>query len=295
MRPYQATIDHADQVSRSIEQMRLAAAMSERYYGRPILVCYSGGKDSDALLGIAKLAGVEYEVSHSLTTADAPETVKHVHKVFDRLKKGGVNCTIRHPFYKGEPVTMWSLIPQQKMPPTRLARYCCRTLKETGGRGRAIATGVRRAESVRRRDRKFAVRMSQNNRAQLDFEDAASLFSDADSFIEHDNEFIKACKVKGKTSFNPILDWLDDDVWQFIDENGIEYNPLYDEGWKRVGCVGCPMGNRARLEQFRRWPQYEAAYKRAFAKMLDVRRSCGMDTQWSDADEVFRWWMEVDE
>lgn len=85
-----------------------------------------------------------------------------------------------------------------------------------------------------------------------------------------------------------------DDVWQFIDENGIEYNPLYDEGWKRVGCVGCPMGNRARLEQFRRWPQYEAAYKRAFAKMLDVRRSCGMDTQWSDADDVFRWWMEVD-
>ena len=48
---------------------------------------------------------------------------------------------------------MWSLIPKKLMPPTRAARYCCNVLKEASGRGRAIITGVRRAESVSRSSR----------------------------------------------------------------------------------------------------------------------------------------------
>lgn len=289
---YQPAIDHAQKVARSIEQISLAAAMSERYYDKPLLICYSGGKDSDALLGIAELAGIKFEVTHSLTTADAPETVYHVRKVFAKLESQGVVCTVRKPTYKGERVTMWSLIPLNKMPPTRLARYCCRMLKETGGVGRAIATGVRRAESVRRRDRKFASVISNRNPQMLDYEDAAQLFEEADSFAVHDSDFINSCKMKGRTSFQPILDWLNDDVWQFIDEHCIEYNPLYDEGWKRIGCVGCPMARMHRIEQFKRWPKYEQAYRRAFAKMLDVRRDCGMQTEWETVDDVFDWWME---
>lgn len=295
MIPYQPTIDHAEKVSRGVEQIQLAAAMSERYYGKPLLVCYSGGKDSDALLGVAQMAGIDFEVMHSLTTADAPETVQHVKRVFSRLESSGVSCTIRRPIYKGKPATMWSIILPHKMPPTRLVRYCCRVLKETGGKGRAIATGVRRAESMNRRERKFAVKVSRTNRVQLDFEDAASLFEDADAFAEHDNEFINACKVRGKTSFQPIIEWLDGDVWQFIGERGIEYNPLYDEGWSRVGCVGCPMAGMHRIEQFERWPKYEQAYRRAFAKMLDVRRECGMPTEWQTVDDVFDWWIGVEE
>lgn len=289
---YQPTIDHAQKVERSIEQIRLAAAMSERYYDQPLLVCYSGGKDSDALLGIAELSGIEFDVTHSLTTADAPETVRHVRKVFAKLESRGVACTVRKPTYKGERVTMWSLIPINQMPPTRIARYCCRVLKETGGARRAITTGVRRAESVRRRDRKYATVISRRNPQQLDYEDAAQLFEDADSFAVHDSDFLRSCKMRGKTSFQPILDWLDDDVWQFIDEHGIEYNPLYDEGWKRIGCVGCPMAAAARADEFRRWPQYETAYKRAFAKMLEERKRQGKPTEWQTADDVFSWWME---
>jgi len=265
--------------------------MSERYYSKPLLICYSGGKDSDALLGIAALAGIDYEVMHSLTTVDAPETVKHVRQTFARLEASGVHCEIRRPEFKGKPVTMWTLIPEKKMPPTRLVRYCCRVLKETGGAGRAIATGVRRSESSKRQGRKFAMKIPETSRAQIDFEDAASLFNEADSFIEHDNEFLKACKVRGKTSFQPLLEWTSNDVWQFIDEQGIEYNTLYDEGWKRIGCVGCPMAGKTRVKEFARWPKYEAAYKRAFKKMLEVRERCGLETQWTNADEVFQWWM----
>lgn len=187
---------------------------------------------------------------------------------------------------------MWSLIPQKQMPPTRLVRYCCKVLKETGGKGRAIATGVRRGESVARSGRKFANNFSAARPAAIDFEDAASLFEDADKAIEHDENFIRSCRIRGKTSFQPILEWSDDDVWQFIDEREIEVNPLYAEGFKRVGCIGCPFTSPARRRQdFERWPKYRDMYLRSFDRMLESRRSRGLETEWETAEEVFDWWM----
>lgn len=289
---YQKTFDHKEKVARSIEQMKLAAALSQRYYGKPPLVCYSGGKDSDVIVELARMSGVEFEVQHSRTTADAPETMRHVREVFNSLKAEGIECSYVNPTYKGEHVNMWTLIPPKLMPPTRLVRYCCRTLKETGGKGRAIVTGVRRAESTARASRKFANNFSKARPAALDFEDAASLFEDADSAIEHDDNFLRSCRINGKTSFQPILEWEDDDVWQFIDERGVAVNPLYAEGFKRVGCIGCPFaGRKEREREFRRWPSYETAYKRAFARMLDARRERGLPTEWQTPEEVWEWWM----
>lgn len=247
--PYQPTLDHAERVERSIAQMKLAAGMSERYYDKPLLLCYSGGKDSDALVELALMSGIDFEVQHSRTTVDAPETVYHVRQVFDRLKGKGISCHVRNPTYKGEKVSMWTLIPQKQMPPTRLVRYCCKVLKETGGKGRAIATGVRRSESTARRSRTFANNFSQARPAALDFDDAASLFEDAENAIEHDDNFIRSCRIRGKTSFQPIVEWTDDDVWQFIDERGIEVNPLYEDGFKRVGCIGCPFASPTERER----------------------------------------------
>lgn len=289
---YQQTIDHAEKVERSIAQMQLAAGMSRRYYDAPLMVCYSGGKDSDALVGLALLSGIEFEVYHNKTTVDAPETTYHIRDVFGRLEAKGISCHIINPTYQGRPITMWSLIPLKQMPPTRLVRYCCKVLKETGGRGRAIATGVRRSESVARRKRTFANNFSQARPAAIDFEDAASLFEDADKAIEHDDNFIRSCRIRGKTSFQPIIEWLDDDVWQFLDEQGIETNPLYEEGFRRVGCVGCPFASPAERErEFERWPKYRDAYLRAFDKMLEHRRTSGLETEWQTAEEVFDWWM----
>lgn len=290
---YQMTLDHAEKVERSLQQIRLAAAMSRRYYNKPILVCYSGGKDSDVLIELARMSGVEYEVQHSRTTADAPETMQHTRRRFAELEAEGTRCFFNNPRYKGEPVTMWSLIPQKLMPPTRLVRYCCAILKETGGKGRAIMTGVRRAESTARAKRKFANNYSRARPAALDFEDAASLFEDADKAIEHDENFIRSCRMKGRTSFQPILEWLDADVWQFIHERGIETNPLYGEGFRRVGCIGCPLAStRERSLEFERYPNYKKAYIRAFDRMLEERHRRGLDTQWQTGEEVFAWWME---
>ena len=114
----------------AIERLRFAAEMSLRVYKQPLVITYSGGKDSDVLLHLAGKAGIQYEVLHSLTTADAPETVWHVRDTFRRLELTGVKCDIdTHRTPDGGNVTMWNLIPRKLMPPTRLVRYCCAALK----------------------------------------------------------------------------------------------------------------------------------------------------------------------
>lgn len=138
----------------AIERLKMASDMSLRLYKQPLVITYSGGKDSDVLLHLAGRSGIPYEVLHSLTTADAPETVWHVRDTFRRLELAGVKCDIdTHKRPDGMNVTMWNLIPRKLMPPTRLVRYCCAELKEGGGKGRWIATGVRWAESQKRKSR----------------------------------------------------------------------------------------------------------------------------------------------
>lgn len=69
---------------------------------------------------------------------------------------------------------------------------------------------------------------------------------------------------------NPIVDWTDEDVWEFLNGNNIPHCCLYDEGFKRLGCIGCPLsGQNNMLRDFKRWPKYETLYKLAFQHMID--------------------------
>lgn len=79
------TIEEAEQVA--IDRIRLASQFSEHYYQAPIMITYSGGKDSDVLLRLAQKSGVTYEVIHAITTVDAPETNRHVNEVFKRERE----------------------------------------------------------------------------------------------------------------------------------------------------------------------------------------------------------------
>ena len=115
----------------SIERLKAASDMSLRLYKQPLVITYSGGKDSDVLLHLAEASGIPFEVLHSLTTADAPQTVQHVRKAFRRLEDKGIKCTVdKHVQPDGSRITMWNLIVKQGVP-TRLQRFCCRYLKET--------------------------------------------------------------------------------------------------------------------------------------------------------------------
>lgn len=91
-----------------------------------------------------------------------------------------------------------------------------------------------------------------------------------------DEEIVHYCMQKQQRILNPIIDWTTDEVWEFIREYNIPYCSLYDEGFTRLGCIGCPFGTvKAREEQFKRYPKYKEAYIRAFDRMIANMRSGG--------------------
>lgn len=273
-----------DKEQKAIARLKEAALMSETYYQKPLVVTTSGGKDSDVCIALALAAGIDFEVQHNHTTADAPETVYHVRETFRRLEDKGIKCTINWPTYKGAPVTMWSLIPEKRMPPTRIVRYCCSVLKEGGGAGRMITTGVRWAESASRRNKRGIYEALPHDLSKR-------------VIINNDNDdtrrLFESCKLQAKRICNPIVDWSDRDVWDYIESEKIPVNPLYSCGFHRVGCIGCPMAGKRRREfEFTRYPTYQRAYIRAFDRMLAERQNRGLPWDWQNGKDVFHWWME---
>ena len=275
-----------DLEQKAIERLKAASDMSLRLYKQPLVITYSGGKDSDVLLHMAEASGIQFEVLHSLTTADAPQTVYHVRDTFHRLEDKGIKCTVdKHVQPDGSRLTMWNLIPRTLIPPTRLARYCCSKLKEGGGKGRFIATGVRWEESAARKKNRGALEVITSKKEN-------SLILSNDN--SEDRRLFESCQLKGKRVVNPIVDWKTDDVLDYIESEHICMNHLYGCGFSRVGCIGCPMAGKAGREaEFAMFPKFKAAYIRAFDTMLIIRIERGMEAySWQSGVDVFHWWME---
>lgn len=124
------------------------------------------------------------------------------------------------------------------------------------------------------------------------------LKEEARVFLNNDNdegrEVVDFCIKQRKTVVNPIIDWSDDDVWEFIEEYKIPYCSLYNEGFKRLGCIGCPLaGAKYMKTEFARWPKYKNLYIKAFDKMIkshpDVKYK-----KWTTGEACFEWWVNWD-
>lgn len=223
-----------EKLEKSLAQLRhyeaaaLKADPENGYY-----VCDSYGKDSCVIRHLCRVAGVKHKCHHHLTTIDPPELIR-----FGR--ENHPDTIINRP---RQPMLV-RLTERSNGPPTRLARWCCAEYKEgvKGGNRKVEESqnscvkvfGVRAAESTRR---KAHWKVWQPN-------------------LNNDKGWI----------LNPILYWSDEDVWRYIRREGIPYCCLYDEGWERLGCVGCPMAGNGRRKEFDRWPGYERAWKRAFER-----------------------------
>lgn len=255
-------------------------------------LCYSGGKDSDCIRILAALAGVKHECKHNLTTVDAPETVYYVRQTI------GIE-NINRP-----EKSMWQLIVEKRMPPTRLARYCCEELKERGGRGQLKITGVRHEESANRKESADLVRII--GKPKTVQKSAAEMGADfritkqQGLIMNYDNDparrLVEHCYRTTSTSINPIIDWTEDDVWEFLRHYGCESNPLYQCGKSRIGCIGCPMaGFRGMKRGFELYPKYRLNYVRAFDRMLQKRIEDGIPARgWKTGEDVIRWWVGDD-
>jgi len=148
--------------------------------------------------------------------------------------------------------------------PQRQRRWCCRLYKERGGGGRRVVTGIRAAESAKRAGRRA----------------------------------IEACYQDAtKTYFNAIINWTDDDVWAFIKERELPYCELYDEGWKRIGCLFCPMATKKERRMHRkRYPVIWRSFVKHFELLWeDRKRKADGDIssvdRWESGKEMAEWWL----
>lgn len=226
-----------DLEKKAIKRIQTASEMSLAHYGKQLVCTYSGGKDSEVMLELFRRCGIPFEVHNSHTTADAPQTVRHIREVFHKLENEGIKCEIEYPTYKGKPTSMWKLIPEKKIPPTRMARYCCKILKETGCKNRYIATGVRWAESTKRKERTQFEKIGKTKKDKVNFSDEVMLMNDNDE----KRRMSELCMQKNKMVVNPIIDWRDSDIWEYIRSEKLQVCELYNMGYNRVGCIGCPM------------------------------------------------------
>lgn len=200
--------------------IKLLRTMSEAY-GDVIEIAYSGGKDSDVILQLAKEAGIKYRAIYKNTTIDPPGTITHAKEMGAEIVQPK-NYTFRQ------------LIAKKGMP-NRLRRFCCEELKEYKILDKVVV-GVRREESRKRAERYKEPTIcrvySKNERAEHIMPILEWTTQDVAEFIE--DRKIKCAPV-------------------YYDEQG-KFHPE-----RRLGCMCCPLAStKKRIEEFKKYPAWSS-------------------------------------
>lgn len=219
----------------------------EGYY-----LAFSGGKDSIAIYDLAKKAGVKFDAHYCVSPIDPPQIYKFIREyypdvIWDYHAKG-----------------FWKLVDSNGLP-MRTSRWCCRIIKESGGYGRVVVVGNRRAEGNIRRNQCYV---------------QTSYHKD------------------GKTFIRPILDFDNYDIWEYIRENHLPYCELYDKGFKRIGCILCPYSrNIERDELF--FPKVVNLWKLACNRLIAQNKARNnlskkgkpLKHSFETGEELYKWWV----
>lgn len=165
-------------------------------------------------------------------------------------------------------------------------------------------TGVRKAESTNRKLNGGAVKIINGNKAvntavaneiEGDFLQTpkGGLVMNLDN--DENRRLVEMCYRTNKTLVNPLIDWTDEDIWEFSKAENIKQSDLYVQcggKYSRLGCIGCPMAKiQEREQEFADYPNIKEAYIRAFDRMLKAHPDKSKQTNWTDGQSVFDWWM----
>ncbi|HUL39095.1 MAG TPA: phosphoadenosine phosphosulfate reductase family protein [Methanomassiliicoccales archaeon] len=173
----------------------------------PVTLSFSGGKDSLACYGIAKRALKAFTLVFIDTGLEFPETVRYVREFAEKRRERLLVASAGDAFW--EQVGAFG-------PPAKDFRWCCKVCKLaplTEAIGRDFPEGTVTIEGNR----------------------ALESFARSDIGFVESNPF-----VPNQTILNPIRGWVAAEVWAYIWWKGLDYNPLYDKDYERIGCYLCP-------------------------------------------------------
>lgn len=276
----------------SIYLLQKAERLALAYDCGGYYLAFSGGKDSQALLHIAQLAGVRYEGHMNLTSVDPPDVIRFVKQHYPEIE------LIR------PKESIYQIAVEKTLLPTQRVRWCCNEYKENAGAGKVTLIGIRHQESTRR---------AMRNEVEI----SSRKFSGTlEGFEQYRQEKLKKPKrgrpvkginitnatgertvgcISGKESIliSPIIHWSERDVWEFLNRVcRVPHCPLYDEGYHRIGCICCPMSSyRQKQKEIRRWPHVKEKWIKA---IITIRHRGGFHDTLTDSNPVVRYWNHLE-
>lgn len=266
---FEKKLNHSIELLRKAERIALKYDRDDGFY-----LAFSGGKDSQALYHVAKMAGVKFKAHMSLTSVDPPEVIRFVKNVYP-------DVVLHKP-----KMSIYQRAVERGILPTMRVRWCCADFKESAGAGKVTLIGIRKEESARRAkrhevevsDRKFGGNLEEFeawSKTQIEKQQNKSKrkINEDEFSVKADNE-VRCINGKDSILISPIFDWSEKDVWYFLNEVAkVPHCSLYDEEWHRIGCIGCPMSShRQKMIENKRYPHV----KRGWIKAIKAIRNGGV-------------------
>lgn len=282
----------------SIDLLCRSEKLALQYSPKGFYLAFSGGKDSQALYHIAKLAGVRFEAHMNFTSVDPPQIIRFVrehypdvitHKPADSI----FNMAVKRKF----------------LLPSKIIRWCCAELKEKGGVGTVCLTGIRKAESTKRAKRS---EIEVSNRSFAGTADEFAVWQkeqiaqkvknlNQDQYEEQGETFVRCINGKDKIILNPIIEWSDEDVWHFLNYVvKVPHCELYDKGYHRIGCILCPMASyNQKLREIKDFPHVKHCWIQTIKAIraegthdnMLTNNYFGVGSEDEICENIFKWWI----
>ena len=174
---------------------------------QPVTVSFSGGKDSLAAFGVAmKALKGGMELLFVDTGLEFPETVEYV-KGFAEKNNLRIHIAQANNAFRENVETFG--------PPAKDFRWCCKVCK-LGPITEMISNEFPNGTIT-----------VEGNRMLESFARSKTAFVSKNPFVPN------------QTTLNPVRTWNASEIWGYIWMKGLEYNPLYERDFERIGCYMC--------------------------------------------------------
>lgn len=266
-------LQHSIELLQKAEKLALKYDAADGFY-----LAFSGGKDSQALYHVAVLGGVRFKAHMNFTSVDPPQVIRFVRTNYPDV--------VTHAPKK----SIYDLAVDRGILPSMRIRWCCADLKEQAGAGKVTLIGIRAAESTRRAkrhevevsNRQFSGTLDefgewQQQEIQRREEKLLRKMKregkkvNEDYFSAEKESEVRCINGNDSILISPIFHWTEQDVWYFLNEVAkVPHCELYDQGYKRIGCILCPMSQyRQKVKEMQDFPHVKRGWIRA---IKEIRR-----------------------